>query len=420
MQAEIISIGDELLIGQTVNTNSSWLGEKMNNIGIRIHRSTSIADDRMEILAALQEASARSQLILITGGLGPTKDDITKHTLCEYFDTDLVMNKEALLRITNFFVACGVAMLEINERQAELPRNCTVIQNMMGTACAMWFERDSVIYVAMPGVPYEMIAMMEQEIIPKIVQHFERPKIFHRTILTMGIGESFLSKKIQNWESSLELENVKLAYLPSPGAVKLRMSYYQNQSHEIISNFFEQKEKELNGLIEEYIYGYDKETIESNIGKLLIAAKQSLSVAESCTGGFLSHLITSVAGSSQYFKGGIISYHNDVKTAQLNVSPSLVETHGVVSEEVAEAMAKGVKMKLSTDWALASTGVAGPDGGTETSPVGTVWIAVAGPNRVIAKCFNLGAHRERTIMIASNYALNLLRKEILSQVVGSV
>ncbi len=414
MQAEIISIGDELLIGQTINTNSAWLGEQMNAIGIRIHRATNISDNKEEITASLNEASSRSQLVLITGGLGPTKDDITKTTLCHYFETDLVLNEEALQRISEFFKSRGLPMLEQNKQQAALPRSCTVIQNTRGTACGMWFEKNNTVFVSMPGVPYEMKGLMEDEIIPKILARFDRPQILHRTILTMGVGESFLAKKIEEWENSLGTEKINLAYLPSPGAVKLRMSSYGASSAEITLNLFEQKEKELHLLIGEHIYGYEKETIQGIIGKILVGKKQTLATAESCTGGYLAHLITSVAGSSAYFTGGIVSYHNDVKTEELSVEKNLIETHGAVGQEVAEAMAMGAKRKLKTHWAIASTGVAGPKGGTETTPVGTVWIAVAGPSRIISARFNLGKSRDRTISVASMYALNMLRKEILA------
>jgi nicotinamide-nucleotide amidase len=416
MQAEIISIGDELLIGQTINTNSAWLGEQMNAIGIRIHRSTSIADSEQEIINSLNEASQRSQLVFITGGLGPTKDDITKHTLCEYFETTLSINEEALARITQFFEARGLPMLESNRLQAALPANCTVIQNHRGTACGMWFEKNGTVYISMPGVPYEMTGMMEDIIIPKILAHFKRPAIVHRTILTMGVGESFLASTIAQWETSLEKEDIKLAYLPSPGMVKLRMSSYIDAPREVVMQKIAIKEKELIQLIGEHIYGHEKETIQSVIGTMLSEKSETLSTAESCTGGFIGHLITSVAGSSSYYKGGIISYSNELKISQLEVPSALIEHHGAVSSEVAKAMAEGAKKALKTQWAIASTGIAGPDGGTADTHVGTVWLAIAGPAEVISAKFFLGKSRDRTITVASNYALNLLRKEILRQV----
>jgi nicotinamide-nucleotide amidase len=416
MQAEIISIGDELLIGQTINTNSAWIGEQMNAIGMRIHRATAIADSEQEIINSLNETSQRSQLVFITGGLGPTKDDITKHTLCKYFNTSLVINEEALARITQFFEARGLPMLESNRQQAALPVACTVIQNQKGTACGMWFEKNDTVFISMPGVPYEMMGMMEETIIPKILKHFKRPAIVHRTVLTMGVGESFLATTIADWENSLEKEEIKLAYLPSPGMVKLRLSSYIDAPREVVMQKIATKEKELSQLIGEHIYGHEKETIQSVVGRILAEGKETLSTAESCTGGFIGHLITSVSGSSAYYKGGIISYSNELKNKQLDVPQALIDQYGVVSSEVAKAMAQGARSAFNTTWAVASTGIAGPDGGTQNTPVGTVWLAIAGPEEVISVKFNLGKSRDRTITVASNYALNLLRKEILRQV----
>lgn len=413
MKAEIISIGDELLIGQTINTNSAWLGEQLNMLGIRVHRAVNIADDRDEIVNALNEASSRSQVVIMTGGLGPTKDDITKKTLCEYFQTDLVLNEEALERITAFFAARGVPMLDVNRDQALQPRACRVIQNHRGTACGMWFERDGVIFVSMPGVPYEMYAMMSEEVLPAISSHFKRPEIYHRTILTIGVGESFLAKSIEAWENSLAEHHIKLAYLPSPGMVKLRMSSYGELTGEEAQRVFAEKEKELRALIGSSIYGEEKESIESVIGDLLKKRGETLSVAESCTGGMLSHLITSIPGASQYYLGTLIPYDASFKVRELGVDPQDIERDSVVSRSVAESMAKGVKAKFGTTWGISTTGIAGPDGGTEQTPVGTVWVGISGPERTYSTVFQLGKSRERTIRVASAYALNLLRKEIL-------
>ncbi|MFM9986034.1 MAG: competence/damage-inducible protein A [Flavobacteriales bacterium] len=415
MQAEIISIGDELLIGQTINTNAAWMGEELNKIGIRVHRSTSIADDRDEIVRALREAGDRSDLVLITGGLGPTKDDITKKTLCELFGSKLVINEEALQRITGFFAGRGLPMLDVNRDQALLPDNCTVIQNLRGTACGMWFEKQGKVYVSMPGVPYEMTAMMEEDVIPKINAFFDRPEIHHHTILTLGIGESFLAQKIEDWENSLATEGIKLAYLPSPGSVKLRMSSYGQLTGDRATAVFAQKSKELEALIGEYIFGTGKETIQEVIGKLLLERNQTVSTAESCTGGNIAHLITAVPGSSGYFPGGLISYSNHIKINELGVNPKSIETHSIVSQQVAEEMAEGIRKKMNADWGIATTGIAGPDGGTDHTPVGTVWMAISGHKSLISNRYNLGNNRGRIISIASHYALNLLRKEILGQ-----
>jgi len=413
MKAEIISIGDELLIGQTVNTNAAWLGENLNKIGIRVHRSTTISDDKNEILGALKETSSRSQVIIITGGLGPTKDDITKTTLCEYFGCGLAINEEALLRITAFFQERGIPLLEENRLQAALPEACTVIQNYRGTACGMWFEKDNVVYVSMPGVPYEMHTMMSDQVFPKLMQHFKRPDILHRTILTIGAGESFIAKQIESWENSLAEHDIKLAYLPSPGMVKLRMSMYSGEPKEQ-QQVIEKKEKELLEIIGPLVYGYEKDTLQLVIGDLLRGRGETVSIAESLTGGFLAHLITQVSGSSDYFVGSVTSYINRIKEDELEVSGKMIEEKNVVSSEVAEAMAIGIRKKFKTDWAVATTGIAGPAGGTTDIPLGTVWIAVASDLGVKSFCFKFGKNRIQNIEMAANTALNVLRKEILA------
>jgi nicotinamide-nucleotide amidase len=414
MQADIIAIGDELLIGQTINSNAAWLGQELGKIGVRVYRATAIGDDRAEILRMLDEAASRSKVVIITGGLGPTKDDITKHTLCEYFESGLVTNEEALERITEYFTSRGLPMLDINRQQADLPEKCKVIQNHRGTACGMWFEKNGTIFVSMPGVPYEMQGMMEEVVLPEIAAYFERPRIIHRTVLTIGVGESFLAKKIEKWENSLSEKDVKLAYLPSPGMVKLRMSSYSGDE-QVQTDFIAQKEKELMQLIGEHVYGYDQDTLQSVIGQLLRKRQAQLSVAESCTGGFLSHLLTSEAGSSDFFAGGVVSYSVDVKMRLLGVNPEMIEQFGVVSEEVAAAMATGVREKLKTTYGLATTGIAGPAGGTDRLPVGTICLAVAGPRGVktLKKVFT--KRRQMNIELASNAALDMLRKEILKE-----
>ncbi len=412
MQAEIISIGDELLIGQTVNTNSSWLGENLNKIGIRVHRSTTISDDRREIIQGLNEASARSQVIIMTGGLGPTKDDITKHTLSEFFNTGLILNEEALERITGFFRERGIPLLEENRSQAYLPESCTVIQNFRGTACGMWFEKNGVVFVSMPGVPYEMYSMMEEQVFPKLLTRFDRPNIRHRTILTIGAGESSIAKQIEAWENSLEEHSIKLAYLPSPGMVKLRMSMYRGLP-ELQKKIMDQKEKELMAIVGSLVYGFEKETLQSVVGDLLRSRNETLAVAESLTGGFLAHLITSIPGASDYFVGSITSYVNRIKEDELQVAASTISEKNVVSREVAEAMAVGIRKKFKTSWGLATTGVAGPTGGSEEIPVGTVWMAVASEMGVHAFTFRYGKNRMQNIEMAANSALNVLRKEIL-------
>jgi len=414
MQAEIISIGDELLIGQTINTNAGWIGEQLNKEGIRIHRSTSIADSKKDILQALFEAEKRADLILITGGLGPTKDDITKISLCEYFDTKLVLKEEVLFRIEEMFADRGIQLLEAHKGQAEMPESCIVIPNYRGTASGMWFERNGVVFISMPGVPYEMEHLMENILLDKIRKHFKRPAILHRTILTVGVGESFIAQKIEAWEDSLAAHQIVLAYLPSPGMVKLRMSSYDVNDKETVEKIMAIKEAELHELIGEHIYGFEKDTLQGVVGELLRQNMATLTTAESCTGGFVAHLITSTPGCSDYFQGGFVTYAEEQKAGTLGVDSALIKKHSVLSKEVAEAMAVGARNKMNTTWAVSTTGVAGPTGGTDEIPVGTIWIGIAGPNGVRSFKMKFGKRRDINILLAANTALNLLRKEILS------
>ena len=414
IRAELIAIGDELLIGQTINTNAAWLGEQLNAIGIRVNRTVVISDDKNEIVAALNEASARSHIIIMTGGLGPTKDDITKHTLCGYFNSELVINDEALKRITDFFERRGLPMLEVNRQQAAVPAACTVIHNYKGTACGMWFERGDRVFISMPGVPYEMKGMMEEEVFGKLAAFYNRPVIRHRTILTTGVGESFLANQLAEWEKMLEEKKIALAYLPSPGMVKLRMSSYGEEGRDVESDF-KQCEAELHRWVGEHIYGYDKDTLQEIVGVQLRALDGTLAVAESCTGGTLARMLTSVPGASDYLIGGVIAYNNDIKTDLLSVDNELIKRHNVVSSQVAEAMAMGARRRFKSDWAIATTGVAGPGGGTETHPVGLIYVAVAGPDSCKSLELRLGKRRESNMDMASFAGLNLLRKEILGQ-----
>ena len=414
IRAELIAIGDELLIGQTINTNAAWLGEQLNAIGIRVNRTVVISDDKNEIVAALNEASARSHIIIVTGGLGPTKDDITKHTLCGYFNSELVINEEALNRITDFFERRGLPMLEVNRQQAAVPAACTVIHNYKGTACGMWFERGDRVFISMPGVPYEMKGMMEEEVFGKLAAFYNRPVIRHRTILTTGVGESFLANQLAEWEKMLEERKIALAYLPSPGMVKLRMSSYGEEGRDVESDF-KQCEAELHRMVGEHIYGYDKDTLQEIVGVQLLSLGSTLAVAESCTGGTLARMLTSVPGASDYLIGGVIAYNQGVKTDLLSVDNELIKQHNVVSSQVAEAMAMGARRRFKSDWAIATTGVAGPGGGTETHPVGLIYVAVAGPDSCKSLELRLGKRRESNMDMASFAGLNLLRKEILGQ-----
>ncbi len=409
--SEIITIGDELLIGQVVDTNSSWMGRKLNEIGIKVHQKTSVSDNDEHIVAALNEARRRADVILITGGLGPTKDDITKYTLCKYFKSNLRFDDQVFLDIEKIFKARGRTVTEINRRQAEVPEKCIAIRNSRGTAPGMWFEMDEKVIVSMPGVPDEMKAMMEKDVLEMLKKKYKSPFIFHKNVLTQGIGESYLSDMIESWEDNLP-GNIKLAYLPAAGLVRLRLSATGENETELKAQVNEEVKK-LHAIAGEYIYGYDEETLELIIGQLLKEKKQTLSVAESCTGGYISHRITSVPGSSEYFIGSLVPYSNSIKENFLNVDGEILKTKGAVSEEVVKQMAEHVKSKFQTDYSIACSGIAGPSGGTVEKPVGTVWIAIATPEKVITKKLQLGQHRERVIRETALNALNMFRKILL-------
>ena len=424
MAAEIISIGDELLIGQVINTNASWIAEKLNTIGINVQQISVISDSRKHIMKALEEAKERADIIIMTGGIGPTKDDITKTTLCEYFDTSLEFNEDAYKNVEEIFRKRGLKVTELNRKQAEIPANCKPIRNINGTAAGMWFEKDRKIFISMPGVPFEMKEMITSYILPELKKRNYDKVIFHKTILTQGIGESFLSEIIEDWENKLP-ENIKLAYLPSPGIVRLRLSAYSSQSSVLshqksrkvneneLSDEVEELISELNKIISEYIYGYDDDTLEGIIGKLLKEKDKTLSTAESCTGGNIARMITSVPGSSEYFTGSVVAYSNKIKENILGVNTDSIKNSGAVSEIVVKEMADGIRKKFGTDYSIAITGIAGPDGGTAEKAVGTTWIAVASEKNIITSKFLFGDNRERNIVRASISALNMLRKELL-------
>lgn len=405
--ADIISIGDEILYGQTLDTNSHWISGRLDEIGIKVKRKITIGDDASEILAVLQESESRSDIVLITGGLGPTKDDLTKPLLATYFNTNLQLNQSALADVTEIFKKAGRELTEANRQQAELPANCTKITNRMGTAPGMWFEERNTIFVSMPGVPYEMKTMMDEIILPRLKEKFVNGVIHHRIIKTIGVPESTLADKIADWESDLP-QAMKLAYLPSPGQVKLRITSMGDDKAKLSAQTDEQVKKVL-PLIDKYVYGYDDDEIESVIGKWLTAANKTLGLAESCTGGYLSHLITSIPGSSAYFKGCVTCYSNEIKQKVLKVDPNTLSAHGAVSEEVVLQMAKNVRSQLNTDVGLAISGVAGPDGGTKEKPVGTVWIAYSDSQKTVAKKFNFSKSRLLNIKLSALSALNMFR-----------
>jgi len=416
MNVEIINIGDELLIGQVINTNASWMAEQLNLSGFSVSQVTVIRDDREHILESLAGAEMRAGIVLISGGIGPTKDDITKHTLCEFFRTRLVFNEAAYRDVEEIFARRGYAVTELNRQQAELPENCTGIPNKAGTARGMWFEKDrtgggKTIFVSMPGVPFEMKGMMTGYVIPRLKEIFHTPFIYHRTLLTQGIGESFLAAHIENWESALP-GNIKLAYLPQPGIVRLRLSGTGSQE-QMVRKQVDAEAAKLENLTAEYLFGYDEDTLEEIIGKLLKANNETLATAESCTGGYIAHLITSIPGSSAYFKGSVVPYANQIKRKILGIKAETLEKYGAVSMEVVIRMAKATQALFDVDYVVATSGIAGPDGGTPEKPVGSTWIAIATPEEVIARHYTFGDSRERNIRRTALQALNLLRKQII-------
>ncbi len=413
IQASIITIGDELLIGQVVDTNSSWIAQQLNDAGIAVKRRVAVGDSRDEIIKILDEESARSEIILITGGLGPTSDDITKIVLSEYFGGKMVVNKEALDNVTYLFEKIFKRPVSaINRQQAEVPDVCEIIQNKRGTAPGMIFRKDKTIYICMPGVPYEMKGMIEESVIPLLKKSFELPAIVHRTILTVGIGESALAEIIKDFEESLP-KNIKLAYLPNYGMVRLRLSttgFDRTQIENEISKYFE----ELKLVTKDYLVTDVDERMPVVLGKLLKSKNKTVSTAESCTGGYIAHCITLVPGSSEYYEGSIISYSYKIKETLLDVSENTLTTNGAVSEQTVTEMLNGLLAKLKTDYGIAVSGIMGPEGGTEDKPVGTVWIAVGNRNNHQTQKINLRFNRERNIEVTSFIALNFLRRFILA------
>ncbi|MCK9324029.1 MAG: competence/damage-inducible protein A [Bacteroidales bacterium] len=414
--AEIIAIGDEILIGQTVNTNSAWIGQRMSEAGIPVKRAIVISDDPTEIAASLEEALQRADIVLITGGLGPTRDDLTKNTLAQFFGSTLVRDDQVTQDILKLLASRNVPMIDLNLDQALVPNNCRVIRNTNGTAPGMWFEKDQQVIVSMPGVPYEMKVMMDEQVIPALLSAFKVPAIVRKTVMTTGIPESKLAASIADWELSLP-EGVSLAYLPSPGIVKLRLSVSgenQMKLRQLINNLADQ----LVTIIPEAVFGYDDLTLEEVVGVLLRERKQTVATAESCTGGTLASLITRVPGSSDYYKGSIVAYANEIKTTFLKVPGEMIQAHGAVSCEVVERMATNIRDIFAVDYAVAISGIAGPAGGTTDKPVGTTWIGVASSYGVESACYQMGEHRERTIHKAALAGLNLLRLSILKDARG--
>jgi nicotinamide-nucleotide amidase len=412
MLAEIITIGDEILIGQIVDTNSAWMASKLNEEGISVKQISSVSDNREHILTALAEAATRADIILITGGLGPTKDDITKKTLAEYFNVGLVLNADTLTNVERIFKKYNRPLLEVNRKQAEVPENCEVIMNNNGTAPGMWFNDKGKIYVSMPGVPFEMKYMMGEEVIPKLKAVLTLPVIIHKTILTVGEGESFLAEKIADIEDSLPA-NIKLAYLPKMGQVRLRLSAYGENEAELKDKIdaFAHKIVERVGI---NVVAEEDIPLEKVVLNYMADRGLTLTTAESCTGGYISHLITQHAGSSKVFLGGAVSYSYELKESILGVKNETLWQHGAVSRETVKEMVEGALFNFKSDYAVAVTGIAGPGGGTEDKPVGTVWIGVANANKTLMKKFTFGNKRlqniERTAVAAFFMLITLLRE----------
>ncbi|TXB66212.1 competence/damage-inducible protein A [Vicingus serpentipes] len=402
---DIISIGDELLIGQTLNTNAHWIAKEMDALGFRVREHISISDAKEHIVYTLDNSLLKADVVLITGGLGPTNDDLTLPVLNEYFGGELVVNQDVYNDIEQLITSRGFEMNDNNKQQALVSSKCKVIRNKKGTAPGLWFEKDNKVVVAMPGVPYEMKGMVET-IISWIKQKYTFPEIVHQMVLTKGLPESKLAEILTDWESNLP-STIKLAYLPSPGRVKLRLtSIGQNRAE--VQQLIDEQVALLTNIIPDNIYSVDNKNLEEIIGDLLRHNKQTMATAESCTGGYIAHLITSISGSSDYFKGAIVSYANEVKINELRVNSTDIDNYGAVSEQVVVQMAKGVLTKLNVDYAIATSGIAGPTGGTTEKPVGTVWIAVANKNEVMAKKYLFGTDRQVNIERAAFAGLSML------------
>ncbi len=411
MQAEIITIGDELLIGQVVDTNSAWLGSTLGDDGIKVIQITSVQDHAAQIVQAVNDALSRADIVLMTGGLGPTKDDITKKTLAEMFGMKLVRNEQVYDMVGKQLALRGIAFTELNQGQALVPDGCTVLPNRNGTAPGMWFERDGKVLISMPGVPFEMKALVKDEVLPRLRKHFALDANVHRTIITFGLAESILADTIASWEEALP-PYLHLAYLPSALCIRLRLSAYEIDRQKAEQEIESQIEK-LSKVIPHYIIGSEDDSLESVTGTLLKTRGETLATAESCTGGNIAHRFTAMPGASEYFKGGVVAYSNEVKMALLGVDPESLNHYGAVSQSVAEQMAEGVRRATGATYGISTTGIAGPTGGTPEKPVGTVWMAVATPNGVFSRRMVFGSVRSQNIERASSNCINLLRLQLL-------
>ncbi|WP_317164507.1 competence/damage-inducible protein A [Pontibacter fetidus] len=414
VNAEIITIGDEILYGQIVDTNSAWMGTELTKLGIKVKQMTSISDSAAHITAALDDAKTRADIILITGGLGPTKDDLTKDVLTAYFHTSLKLHEPSLADIAAIFEKRGIEVTELNRQQAFLPESCTPVRNVLGTAPGMWFEQEGKVYVSMPGVPFEMKRMMTDIVLPNLKAHFKTPEIIHKVIQTIGIAESILAEKLEEWELALP-PHIKLAYLPYLAGVRLRLTGAGDDAT-ILEQELQTEVEKLSQIIPKYIFAYGEVNLEEAVGNLLKEQHLTIATAESCTGGYLAHKFTSIPGSSAYFMGSIVAYHNDVKIRELHVNPETLQQHGAVSEATVREMAENVRKKFNTTIGVATSGIAGPDGGTPDKPVGTIWIAYADEHKTVAKLLNYNKNRLLNIEYTALVALNLIRQSLAATV----
>jgi len=411
--AELISIGDEILYGQTLDTNSHFISTELDKLGIRVKRKVTVADNRGAMMRAFEEAEANADLIIITGGLGPTKDDLTKPLLAEYFDSGMKLHEDILEDLRKRFAKRGRELNELNKGQAELPEKCKPIENKYGTAPGMWFEKGDKIFISMPGVPKEMRYMMEDTVIPKFKEIYKTPVLIHKMVKTVGIPESILAERLEDWENNLPKE-IKLAYLPGLNQVKLRLTASgKDQNH--LLKLIDQEVDKLYEQVGKYIYGTDDSNLAAKIGELLKEKGLTIACAESCTGGYIAHLITSNAGSSEYYRGGINPYHNDLKINILGVKKETIEQHGAVSEETVIEMAERVRELFGADIGISTSGIAGPGGATEDKPVGTTWVALADGENTQTKLYHFQFDRESNIEITSNSLLNLVRQTLSSK-----
>ncbi len=417
MKATIVTIGDEILIGQIVDTNSGFIAKSLDKIGVEITEMISISDNKKHILDTFAQLQNKVDFVIITGGLGPTKDDITKHTFCEYFDDYLIVDEKVLAHVTQIIEGFYKKPIsQLNKDQALVPSKCTILFNQLGTAPGMWMQKENTVFISLPGVPYEMKGIVENEIIPKIIKEYKRPYIIHQTILTYGQGESMVAERIEDWENNLP-DFIKLAYLPSPGRVRLRLSA-RGTDELMLKKALANNVKSLSEIIGDIIVGFDEnETLELVIGKLLTQHNKTIATAESCTGGKIAQVLTSVVGASHYFKGGIVSYATEAKINILKVSEDVINKHSVVSAEVAIEMAQNAKKLMNADYVIATTGNAGPSKGDSEAAIGTVFIALATPKAIIVEEFNFGQPRDKVIDRAVNKSMEMLQKEILKNLV---